>query len=153
VNATDNGKYITVPLQTFFEHYKTPGGKTAVTASSFISLVAFRDNATSSLYPDSPDRGDDLYASFSLGVTLTAFAGRSIPPYVAGSQIIPLTSLDDNHWTWGLKYTNLVAIWWRVGTDPLNAYFDSNVPRGLARYAELTFTYNLTIDPSPQKRK
>src|SRR3990170_1841809 len=72
VNATDNGKYITIPLQTFFEHYKTPSGKTAVTASSFISLVAFRDNATSSLYPDSPDRGDDLYASFSLGVNLTA---------------------------------------------------------------------------------
>jgi len=153
VNATDNGKYITIPLQTFFEHYKTPGGKTAVTASSFISLVAFRDNATSSLYPDSPDRGDDLYASFSLGVNLTAFAGRSVPPYVAGSQIIPLTSLDDNHWTWGLKYTNLVAIWWRVGTDPLNAYYDSNVPRGLARYAELTFMYDLTIDPSAKTAK
>ncbi len=147
VNATHNGKFVTIPLQTFFEHYKTPTGKTAVTASSFMSLVGFKENG-SSIYPNSPDRGDELYASFSLGVNLTAFAGHPVPPYVASSQVIPLTSSDDNHWSWGLKYTNLNAIWWRIGVNPLFPYWDQNVPRGLARYSELTFTYNLTIDPA-----
>ena len=152
VNATHNSRFVTIPLQTVFEHYKTPGGKTAITASSFISLVAFRDNATTSVYPDSPDRGDDLYASFSLGVDLTAFGSRPVPPYVATSEIVSLTSIDDNHWTWGLKYTNLNAIWWRIGVDPLTRYWDSN-PRGLARYAELTFTYDLAIDPGTKTAK
>lgn len=151
VNATHNSRFVTIPLQTFFEHYKTPAGKTAVTASSFISLVAFKEN-TSSVHPNSPDRGDELYASFSLGVDLTAFGGRPVPPYVATSKIIPLTSIDDNHWTWGLNYTNLNAIWWRIGVDSL-PYWDSNVPRGLARYSELTFTYDLTIDPSTKTAK
>ena len=152
VNATHNGRFVTIPLQTFFEHYKTPGGKTAVTASSFISLVSFRENS-SSVYANSPDRNDELYASFSLGVNLTAFGGRPVPPYVASSQIIPLTSTSDNHWTWGLKYSNLNAIWWKIGVDPILRYWDSNVPRGLARYAELTFNYDLTIDPSAKTAK
>ncbi len=146
VNVTHNGRFVTIPLQTFFEHYKTPAGKTAVTASSFISLVAFRENS-STVFPNSPDRNDELYASFSLGVDLTAFAGRPVPPYVATSEIIPLTSAGDNHWTWGLRYTNMNAIWWRIGVNQILPYWDP-IPRGLARYSELTFTYDLTIDPS-----
>ncbi len=146
VNATHNGRFVTIPLQTFFEHYETPAGKTAITASSFISLVSFRDNA-SSIYLNSPDRNDELYASFNLGVDLTAFGTRPVPPYVATSEIIPLTSTDDNHWRWGLKYTNLNAIWWRIWADPLFPHYET-VPRGLARYSELTFNYDLTINPS-----
>lgn len=152
VNATHNSRFVTIPLQTFFEHYKTPAGKTAVTASSFISLVAFKENS-SSIYPNSPDRNDTLYASFSLGFDLPAFAGRPVPSYVATSQMIPLTSTNDNHWTWGLKYTNLNAIWWRIGVDPLARYWDRDVPRALARYAELSFTYDLTIDPTAKTAK
>src|SRR5215472_2734512 len=103
VNATHNGQFVTIPLQTFFEHFKTPGGKDAITASSFLSLVAFRENA-STIYPNSPDRNDTIYASFSLGTSLnssTQFGGHSQPAYVATSQIIPLTSPVPNQWTWG----------------------------------------------------
>src|SRR6266849_9934909 len=112
VNATHNGNYVTIPLQTFFEHFKTPGGKDAITASSFLSLVAFKENG-STIYPNSPDRNDTIFASFSLGANLTAFAGHPQPAYVATSQIIPLTSPTPNQWTWGLKYTNLNAVWWK----------------------------------------
>jgi hypothetical protein len=147
VNATHNSKFVTIPLQTFLEHYKTPGGKTAITASSFLSLVSFKQNS-STIYPNSPNKNDTIYASFSLGVNLTAFAGHPQPPYVASSQIIPLTSPIANQWTWGLKYTNLNAIWWKIGVDPLNPFWDQNVPRGVAQYNELTFKYALTLDPS-----
>src|SRR2546430_12262139 len=34
VNATHNGTFVTIPIQTFFEHFKTVGGKDAITASS-----------------------------------------------------------------------------------------------------------------------
>src|SRR5881397_3341586 len=123
VNATHNGNFVTIPLQTFFEHFKTPGGKDAITASSFISLLAFRENSTSDVYPNSPDRGDEVYASFSLGVNLSALPSHK--PYVATSQIIPLTSTDSNHWSWGLKYADLNAIWWKVNPDPLFPSYDA----------------------------
>src|SRR5712664_3689413 len=75
VNATHNGMNVTVPLQTFFEHYHTIGGKDAITASSFLGLVSFRENTTS-IFPNSPDKNDTVYASFSLGYPLQAMGSR-----------------------------------------------------------------------------
>lgn len=149
VNATHNGTFVTVPLQSIFEHFRTQSGKDAITASSFISLVSFKENS-STIYPNSPDWKDEVYASFSLGVNLTALTGHSVPSYVAGSQIIPLTTTDNLHWTWGLKYTNLNAIWWKIGVNPFlpPGVWDPSSPRGLAQYTELTFNYALSIDPS-----
>src|SRR6266581_5329481 len=149
INATNptTGNNVTVPLQSFFEHFKTPGGKDAITASSFLSLIAFTENS-STIYPNSPDRNDTIYASFSLGGNLTAFGGHPQPAYVASSQVIPLTSPAPNQWTWGLKYTNLNAVWWRIGVDPIYPFWDSITPKGVAQYDELTFNYALTIDPT-----
>ncbi len=72
---------------------------------------------------------------------------------MAGSQIIPLTTTDNFHWTWGLKYTNLNAIWWRIGVDPLSPFWDPSVTRAFSRYSELTFNYDLTIDPNSKTAK
>src|SRR2546425_12323687 len=52
VNATHNGTFVTIPIQTFFEHFKTVGGKDAITASSFISLVSFNES-NADPYPNS----------------------------------------------------------------------------------------------------
>jgi hypothetical protein len=151
VNATDsahNNMNITIPIQTVFEHFKTPGGKDAITASSFLSLISFQDNGTSDPYPNTPHYNDTIYASFSLGVNLTALTGHKFPSYVASSSIIPLTSTDSNHWTWGLNYTNLSALWWRIYPNPLFPFYDSSAPRGLAQYSQLSFTYSLAMDPT-----
>ncbi len=154
INATTpTGKFVTIPLQSFFEHYKTPGGKDTLTASSFLSLIAFTENSTTDIYPNSPDRNDTIYASFSLGGNLTAFGGHPQPAYVASSQVIPLTSPAPNQWTWGLKYTNLNAVWWRIGVDPLFPFWDAVTPRGVAQYNELTFNYALTLDPTAKTAK
>jgi hypothetical protein len=148
VNATHNGTFVTVPLQTLFEHFKTQTGKDAITASSFISLVSFKENA-STFYPNSPDWKDEVYASFSLGVNLTQLTGHKVPSYLASSQVIPLTTTDNIHWTWGLKYLNLNAIWWKVGVNPLlPGIWDPGSPKGLAQCSELTFNYALTVDAS-----
>ncbi len=148
LNATHNNMNITIPIQTVFEHFKTPGGKDAITASSFLSLVAFRENGTTTLFPNSPDRDDTVFASFSLGYTLTTFGTHPVPTYVANAQIIPLTSQDSNHWTWGVNYTNLNSIWWRIYPDPLLPLWDSSTPRAFAQYSQLSFTYTLAIDPN-----
>ena len=147
LNATHNGMNVTIPLQTFFEHYKTVGGKDAITASSFLGLVSFRENNTD-IYPNSPDRNDTIYASFSLGYPLSALNGHPYT-YIATSTTTPLAHPDANHWTWGVKYTNLNAIWWRINPDPYALMpWDSNTPRGFAQYNELTFDYSLNIDPT-----
>ena len=148
LNATHNGMNVTIPIQTVFEHYKTPAGKDAITASSFLSLVAFRENGTSDIFPNSPDKNDTVFASFSLGYTLSAFGAHPVPTYVSGAQVIPLTSTDANHWTWGLNYTNLNSIWWRIYPDPLLPVWDASTPRAFAQYSQLSFTYALTIDPT-----
>ncbi len=148
VNATHNNMNITIPIQTVFEHFKTPQGKDAITASSYLSLVSFQSSGTGDPYPDTPHFGDNIYASFSLGVNLTALTGHKVPSYVATSNIIPLTSTDSDHWTWGLNYTNLNSIWWRIYPDPLFPTYDASAPVALAQYSQLTFLYSLSIDPT-----
>lgn len=144
VNITSDQHILTIPIQTFLEHYKTQNGKDAIVASSFIMLLAFQENS-STIFQHSPDRNDTLYASFSLGYT-PSFA--EAPSLNNSAEIIPLTHSDDNTtWHWGMKYTNLTAIWWRTYVDPANPHFDP-IPIAITTYDELTFTYDLKLNPS-----
>jgi hypothetical protein len=148
INITTGNATLTIPVQNFLEHYKTQKGKDVLTSSSFIALLAFNDT-TSSLYRDSPDKNDNLYASFSLGLNLKQFFESSSRPALSSkTTIIPLTSSADKlNWYWGMRYTNLTAIWWRMHPDTANPRYEK-VPIAITTYEELTFTYNLTINPT-----
>jgi hypothetical protein len=71
---------LTIPVQSFIERYETQDGKDVLMSSSFVMLLAFNDTATS-LYPDSPDRNDNLYAPFSLGFDLSEITGTASPAF------------------------------------------------------------------------
>ncbi|MBN1245215.1 hypothetical protein JXA31_06440 [Candidatus Bathyarchaeota archaeon] len=143
--TTDESTYLRIPMQSFIMHYKTnENNRDVILASTFLMLMAFNETATS-LYPDSPDRNDVLYASFSLGFDLSDL-GETLPVLNSETETIPLTH-EGNEWTWGMKYTNLTALWWRTWIDPNNPRFDNSWPVALTVYDELTFTYTLTIDP------
>ncbi len=146
-NITDGQNYITAPVQNFMEHYKTTKGETVLTSSSFIMLLAFNDTANS-IYPNSPDRNDTLYASFSLGLDLnTVFGTAQKPALNTKTTILPMiVSADKLVWEWGMKYNNLTAVWWSMHTDPSNPRYEP-LPVAITTYEELTFTYKLTIDP------
>ena len=146
--TTDGSAYLRIPMQSFIMHYKTNNRtRDVIMASTFLMLLAFNET-TASLYPDSPDRNDVLYASFSLGFDLSAL-GAMLPALNSKTEIIPLTHSDDKlQWSWGMKYTNLTALWWRTWVDPDNPHFDNSWPLALTAYDELTFTYTLTISPS-----
>src|SRR3989304_3838667 len=146
--TTDGSAYLRIPMQSFIMHYKTNNRtRDVIMASTFLMLLAFNET-TASLYPDSPDRNDVLYASFSLGFDLSAL-GAMLPALNSKTEIIPLTHSDDKlQWSWGMKYTNLTALWWRTWVDPDNPHFDNSWPLALTAYAELTSTYTLTISPS-----
>ena len=148
-NITTNETILTIPTQTTLMHFKTQNeSRDVVTASSFVMLLAFNDTAESA-YPGSPDMNDTLYASFSLGYNLsTMFPNSKFPELTCTSSYIPLTHSDDLlNWHWGMKYTNLTAFWWRIYIDPMNPHYEATFPVRMAVYDELTFTYNLTINP------
>jgi len=154
INITrEQGTWLTIPVQSFLEHYKTPAGKNVLTSSSFIMLLAFNDTATSK-HENSPDINDNLYASFSLGLNLNDIYGASSKPALSSkTTIIPLTSSNSNlTWEWGMQYSNLTAVWWRMFTDPLNPRFEP-LPIAITTYEELTFTYKLTINPDDNTAK
>jgi hypothetical protein len=143
--TTDESAYLRIPMQSFIMHYKTnQENRDVILASTFLMLMAFNESATS-LYPDSPDRNDILYASFSLGFDLSDL-GETLPVLNSETETIPLTH-EGNQWTWGMKYTNLTALWWRTWINPNNPHFENSWPVALTVYDELTFTYKLTIDP------
>ena len=147
-----NQVFLTLPMQTFIMHYKTENkSRDALVSSSFLMLLAFNDTEYS-LYPDSPDRNDKLWASLSLGFNLQQiFPNVTFPPLCSKTEIYQLKSSDNGYtWTWGMRYTNLTALWWRTYISPDNHTYNSR-PFALTTYDELTFNYTLTIDPSTHK--
>jgi hypothetical protein len=143
--TTDESTYLRIPMQSFIMHYKTnENNRDVILANTFLMLMAFNETAnTFSL--NSPDTEDTLYASFSLGFDLREL-GETLPVLNSETETIPLTH-ESNQWTWGMKYTNLTALWWETWIDPQNPRFRNSWPVAVTVYDELTFTYKLTIDP------
>jgi len=146
--TTDESNYLRIPMQSFIMHYKTnENNRDVILSSTFLMLMAFNET-DSSVYPESPDTNDALFASFSLGFDLTSLS-ETLPALNSKTETIPLTSSEDKlTWTWGMKYTDLTALWWRTWIDPDNPTFQNSWPLALPVYDELTFTYELTINPS-----
>jgi len=146
-NITNEENTLTIPIQTTMIHYKTRDDlKDVVTASSFVMLMAFNETENT-LYDQSPDRSDTLYASFSLGYDLEdLFEESKRPDLNSKTEVIPLESAHNGRvWTWGMKYTDLAAFWWKTSIDPTNPTRDPR-PIALTIYEELTFTYKIEID-------
>jgi len=140
--------FITVPMQTLLMHYKTENNnEDALVASSFLMLMGFNDTAKS-IHSGYPDKNDTLWASFSFGLNLRqVFPNATFPAFNSKSEVFPLTSSEDERtWKWGMKYTNLTALWITTYITGENET-DVSRPWGLATYDELTFNYTLTIDP------
>ena len=142
-----NQAFLTIPMQSILLHYKTENNsRDALVASSFVMLMGFNDTAKS-IYSDSPDRNDTLWASFSLGINLKQlFPDVDFPAFNSKSEIFPLIHSEDKlTWKWGMKYTNLTALW-------ITTYItedhetETSRPWGLATYEELTFNYTLSLD-------
>ncbi len=147
-----NEAYLTIPMQSLFLHYKTENNsRDALIASSFLMIMGFNDTANS-IYPDSPDRNDTLWASFSFGINLKQmFPNADFPAFNSKSEVLPLTSSEDGlTWKWGMKYTNLTALWTTTSIMNENETKTNN-PWGLATYDELAFNYTLSIDPATHK--
>jgi hypothetical protein len=148
-NITNGGPAsFRIPMQSFIMHYKTNNrSRDVLLGSTFLMLMAFNETSNT-IYPGSPDVNDTLWASFSMGFDLSAL-NATLPVLNSKTVSIALTHSDDKlQWSWGMKYTNLTALWWRTWIDPINPHFDNSWPVAITVYDELTFTYSLTIDPT-----
>ena len=151
--TTDGSSYLRLPTQSILMHYKTgTDNQDVITAQTFLMLMAFNDTSTSS-FEGSPDAGDNLYASFSLGFDLSSI-GVTMPAKNSKTETIPLTCTNNNlQWTWGINYTNLTALWWKTWIDPKIPHIDNSLPCAVTTYDELAFRYTLTIDPANNQAK
>lgn len=144
--TTDESAYLRIPMQSFIMHYKARNNSDVILSSTFLMLMAFNET-DSSIHPNSPDMNDALFASFSLGFDLTSLSA-ALPVLSSKTEEIPLTTTDKLTWTWGMKYTNLTALWWRTWINPNNPSFQNSWPLAVTVYDELSFKYSLTIDPN-----
>jgi len=126
-----------LPLQSLVERFNTTEGDEAITASTFLMLMAFNDTSKSK-YPGSPDLGDNLWASFTIGSDISKEIKGVAPKIHSTVQTTPLSSsADGSEWTWGMSYRDLAAIWWKVGSDA------KILPVAFCTYDELSFSYRL----------
>lgn len=144
---TNNSDALRIPMQSILMHYKTNTFRDVISASTFLMLLAFNDT-DNSVYPNSPDQNDTLYASFSLGFDLSIF-NSTVSRLNSKTTTIPLVaSANGLEYTWGMQYTNLTALWWRTWLNANDTSFSNSVlPVAISIYDELTFKYKLTIDP------
>jgi hypothetical protein len=143
--TTDESTYLRIPMQSFIMAYKTnQNNRDVILASTFLMLMAFNETSNT-IFPNSPDTSDTLFASFSLGFDLSSL-GKTLPVLNSKTETSPLTH-EGNQWTWGMRYTNLTALWWETWINPNNPHFSNSWPVGLTVYDELAFNYKLTIDP------
>ena len=147
-NITLGGdEYFSIPMQSILMHYRSQNrSRDVVMASTFLMLMAFNETGSTE-FAGSPDYSDSLWASFSLSFNFTHyFPNLHLPTPNNKADVFPLTKNSDKlEWTWGMRYRNLTAIWWRTWVTPNNASFVS-WPSAVTIYDELTFRYTLTID-------
>jgi hypothetical protein len=146
-NITNGGEgAFRIPMQSFIMHYKTNNrSRDVLLGSTFLMLMAFNETSNT-IYQGSPDINDTLWASFSMGFDLSAL-NATLPILNSKVETIPLQHSNDKlQWTWGMRYTNLTALWWRTWIDPEDPHFDNSWPVAVTVYDELTFTYTLNID-------
>ncbi len=142
-------EYFSIPMQSVLMHYRSQNrSRDVVMASTFLMLMAFNETGTTE-HGGSPDYSDSLWASFSLSFNFSQyFPNLELPPPDNIVEVFPLTpSSNELKWTWGMRYRNLTAIWWRTWTAPNNASYVT-WPNAVTIYDELTFNYTLTIDPA-----
>lgn len=141
-------EYFSIPMQSVLMHYRSQNrSRDVIMGSTFLMLMAFNETGSTE-HVGSPDYSDSLWASFSLSFNFSHyFPNLPLPPPNNKVDIFPLTNSSNKlEWTWGMRYRNLTAIWWRTWVTPNNASFVT-WPNAVTIYDELTFRYTLTIDP------
>lgn len=138
----------TLPYQLFGMHYLSPGGRDVFIGGVFAYLMAFNDT-----YPAGgnglPNPGhEDVYYVLPFGVS-NNFTNDSYPLEVSA---IAAQKLGDGHYRFGITYKNMVAK--IISANGVGEFWLSAVvPIYVARFSELTVTYEITVDEGAHTAK
>jgi len=144
---------MTIPMQLILEHYRTPNGTNVVLASSFMMLMVHRDEP-SSVIPNVPDKNDTVWVSLTIGADAILDALELISPGVNPDMKVHAEALQmnstANHYEWGMRYTNLVSLWFKLNmanTSEGMGAADLSPLKAISILSELTFIYKMDINP------
>ena len=143
-NHTKGDKVGTLPFQLFGLHYYTPLGNEVLIGAVLAFLMAFNDtyNGTGPGQNGLPDPGnEDVFYIVPFGV------GESLPEEDYAPVVEPMSAkkLGDGHFQFGQTYRNLYA---KIidGNNPLGFILTAAFPIYIAKFTELTVTYDIKVD-------
>ncbi len=128
----------TFPYQMYGMHYFTPDGNEVFIGALLAFLMVYNDSNNNSIpNPGQPHHEDILYV-IPFGIDNSLNESSSYAPTVTP---IPAQKLGEGHYRFGMRYQNLYAY---VSPFPLWSWIFKT--GWLAKFSELTVTYDITID-------
>jgi hypothetical protein len=148
MNTVTKGTSVgTLPWQMFGMHYYTPRGSENFLVAVLAFLLAFNDTNGNGM----PDHGNEptyYIIPFGAGDALSNVTANYMPEAIP----IPAKKLGDGHYQFGMTYKNLYAK--IISADNIISFWlSAALPLFIARFSELSVTYDITIDPKTKVAK
>jgi len=143
--VTKNSTVGTLPWQMFGMHYYTPAGNENFMVAVLAFLLAYNDTNANGM----PDLGnEDCFYVVPFGAAdLLKNTSENFVPTV---EVAPAQKLGEGHYQFGITYRNLYAK--VVDANNIFAFWISAaLPLYIARFSELSITYDITIDKASGK--
>ncbi len=139
------GNVSTLPYQLFGLHYKNEANRDIFIGAVLAFLMAFNDtyNGTGTGENGMPDPGhENVYYIVPFGVGGVLTNGSYVPEVSA----ISAQKLGDGHYRFGMRYRNLYA---KIvdANNPVALILSTAFPLYIAKFSELTITYDITYNP------
>ncbi len=146
-SVTKNTSVGTLPWQMFGMHYYTPGGSENFLVAVLAFLLAFNDTNGNGM----PDHGNEptyYIIPFGAGDALKNETQNYMPEVTP----IPAQKLGEGHYKFGMTYKNLYA---KIvdASNIISFWISAALPIYIARFSELSVTYDITIDPKTKTAK
>jgi hypothetical protein len=129
---TDNSTG-TLPYQMYGLHYFTPDGNEVFLSALLAFLMVYDDTNNNSI----PSEGEPISYVIPIGIG-NSFSNGTYDPVVTP---IAAKKIGEGHYQFGMKYENLYAF---VSPNPLWSWVFKT--GWIAKFSELTITYDITID-------
>ncbi len=145
--VTKNTTVGTLPWQMFGMHYYTPRGSENFLVAVLAFLLAFNDTNGNGM-PDHLNEPTYYIIPFGAGDSLRNVTANYMPEATP----IPAQKLGDGHYKFGMTYKNLYAK--IISADNVFSFWlSAALPLFIARFSELSVTYDITIDPKTKTAK